>query len=55
MSYTDLQSEGQADSFSDFTSISGDGRFVAFSSQASNLVEGDNNWVYDIFVHDREK
>ncbi|KKS21045.1 MAG: WD40 domain protein beta Propeller [candidate division WWE3 bacterium GW2011_GWC1_41_7] len=55
MSYTDLQSEGQADSFSDFTSISGDGRFVAFSSQASNLVEGDNNGVYDIFVHDREK
>lgn len=34
--------------------ISGNGRFVAFSSNASNLVSGDNNGLYDIFVHDRE-
>jgi archaellum component FlaF (FlaF/FlaG flagellin family) len=34
-------------------SISGDGRFVAFSSSASNLVPGDTNGVWDIFVHDR--
>lgn len=33
--------------------ISSDGRFVAFQSQASNLVSGDNNNRRDIFVHDR--
>lgn len=32
--------------------ISGDGRFVAFSSSASNLVPGDTNNVDDIFVYD---
>jgi Tol biopolymer transport system component len=35
-------------------SISADGRFVAFSSVASNLVAGDNNGHSDIFVHDRQ-
>ena len=35
-------------------SISGDGRYVAFSSGASNLVTGDDNGEYDIFVHDRQ-
>lgn len=42
--------------FSDFSSlpsISGDGRYVAFNSAASNLVAGDTNNRYDIFVHDR--
>ena len=34
--------------------ISGDGRFVAFQSEASNLVAGDTNGVDDIFVHDRQ-
>lgn len=35
------------------SSVSSDGRFVAFSSFASNLVSGDgNNWV-DAFVRDR--
>ena len=34
-------------------SISDDGRFVAFSSDANNLVPGDNNGLRDIFVHDR--
>jgi Tol biopolymer transport system component len=33
-------------------SISGDGRFVAFSSDASNLVTGDTNGAADIFVRD---
>jgi Big-like domain-containing protein/WD40 repeat protein len=32
--------------------ISGDGRFVAFSSAATNLVAGDTNGVTDIFVRD---
>jgi hypothetical protein len=33
--------------------ISGDGRFVAFVSTASNLVAGDTNELTDVFVHDR--
>ena len=33
--------------------ISADGRFVAFSSYATNLVAGDTNRVVDVFVHDR--
>ncbi len=39
---------------SDFPSISADGQFVAFSSQATNLVAGDTNGREDIFVHDRQ-
>ena len=33
--------------------MSGDGRFVAFASDADNLVPGDTNGAMDIFVHDR--
>ncbi len=33
-------------------SISANGRFVAFRSVADNLVVGDTNGVYDVFVHD---
>ncbi|MFZ5819138.1 MAG: hypothetical protein ACOYYJ_04475 [Chloroflexota bacterium] len=36
------------------TAISGDGRYVAFSSQATNLVSGDTNNEGDVFVHDRD-
>ncbi len=34
--------------------ISASGRFVVYTSTASNLVDGDTNWVSDVFVHDRE-
>lgn len=34
--------------------ISGDGRFVAFLSQARNLVAGDSNGSSDVFVRDRQ-
>jgi Tol biopolymer transport system component len=44
----------QSDGESIEPAISGDGRYVAFHSTASNLVAGDTNGVYDIFVHDRE-
>jgi Tol biopolymer transport system component len=44
-------SGGNGGSF--YPSISADGRFVAFSSAASNLVAGDNNNQPDIFVVDR--
>jgi Tol biopolymer transport system component len=33
--------------------ISSDGRYVAFPSDASNLVPGDTNGASDVFVHDR--
>lgn len=35
-------------------SISGDGRFVVFTSAASNLVPADTNGTTDIFVHDMQ-
>ncbi len=44
----------QGDSYSYYPAISGNGRFVAFISLASNLVPGDTNGVIDIFVHDRD-
>jgi uncharacterized repeat protein (TIGR01451 family) len=34
-------------------SVSGDGRYVAFSSEATNLVRGDRNGTADVFVRDR--
>jgi len=37
------------------TALSADGRFVAFASTASNLVDDDTNQVNDIFVHDRQE
>ncbi len=36
-----------------WASVNGDGRFIAFSSEASNLVTGDTNFQGDIFVRDR--
>jgi hypothetical protein len=50
-----VDSQGtQANGWSACPSISSDGRFVAFYSEASNLVAGDTNGRSDIFVHDRE-
>ncbi|MCX6020632.1 MAG: hypothetical protein NTZ05_02675, partial [Chloroflexi bacterium] len=36
-----------------FSAISADGRFVAFASDASNLVPGDTNAATDVFLFDR--
>jgi hypothetical protein len=45
--------EGNADYFDQlYYSITGDGRFVVFSSAASNLVPGDTNHRSDVFIHD---
>lgn len=33
--------------------VSADGQTVVFTSRASNLVPGDTNGTYDVFVHDR--
>jgi len=46
-------SGAQADGHSLAPALSGDGRFVAFYSDASNLVDGDTNGVRDVFVRDR--
>ena len=43
----------QADAGSEYPSISADGRYVTFESDASNLVAGDTNGRFDIFLHDR--
>ncbi|HJR81383.1 MAG TPA: choice-of-anchor Q domain-containing protein, partial [Anaerolineales bacterium] len=44
----------EANSASYGPSISADGRYVAFESYATNLVQDDTNGTMDIFVHDRE-
>jgi Tol biopolymer transport system component len=50
-----VSSEGkEGDDGSSHPSISSDGRYVAFNSEASNLVPDDTNGLYDIFVHDRQ-
>lgn len=50
-----VDTEGnEANDRSGRTSISSNGRFVAFVSWASNLVVNDNNDASDIFVHDRQ-
>jgi Tol biopolymer transport system component len=48
---TDGTQQGQGSSYY-LTSISADGRYVAFTSYASNLVSGDTNYTADIFVYD---
>ncbi|MFN8139314.1 MAG: hypothetical protein U0R49_05905 [Fimbriimonadales bacterium] len=49
-----LTHDGQiANGVSEMASISGDGRFVAFDSNATNLVPDDTNGRLDIFVRDR--
>jgi DNA-binding beta-propeller fold protein YncE len=40
--------------FSAGAAVSADGRFVAFTSDAENLVAGDGNFDLDVFVHDRQ-
>ena len=50
-----LASNGiQSDAGSYSPSLSADGRWVAFESEASNLVANDTNKVRDIFVYDRQ-
>ena len=50
-----IASDGTEANFSSVTpSISDDGRFVAFSSAATNLVTGDTNGRADVYLHDRD-
>ena len=43
---------GEGNAFSGYPSISADGRYVAFSSDSSNLVSGDTNGRPDVFMRD---
>ena len=43
----------EGDGSSERPTLSADGRYVAFSSSATNLVPGDTNGQSDVFVHDR--
>ena len=45
-------SGAQANGYCTWTSISADGRWVAFSSEATNLVPSDTNGCSDVFVRD---
>jgi Tol biopolymer transport system component len=44
---------GQGNNSSAVAAISPDGRLIAFASAASNLVAGDTNHLFDVFVHNR--
>ena len=44
---------GESNGQSRYPAISGDGRYVVFNSDASNLVAGDTNGMADLFVRDR--
>jgi Tol biopolymer transport system component len=44
----------ESNGYSYTPSISADGRYVAFASDATNLVDGDTNGKVDIFEHDRQ-
>lgn len=43
----------QGNQETEYPTISADGKFIAFASRATNLVPGDTNGVYDIFVKDQ--
>jgi Tol biopolymer transport system component len=47
------QAGGEPDGSSSDPTVSADGRFVAFLSQATDLVSGDGNGVGDVYVRDR--
>ncbi len=45
-------SEGDTQSY--YPTISSDGRYIAYSSQATNLVDNDTNALIDVFLYDRD-
>ena len=45
----------QGNDLSENPAVSADGRFVCFDSSASNLVPGDTNGDYDVFLRDRAR
>jgi Tol biopolymer transport system component len=50
-----VDSNGQEGDNASYNSmISPDGRYVVFQSRSTNLVPGDTNGAFDVFVHDRQ-
>ncbi|EDN68252.1 WD40-like Beta Propeller [Beggiatoa sp. PS] len=50
-----INSQGQqAESASFSPTLSTDGRYVVFNSEADNLVDDDDNETTDVFIHDRQ-
>jgi len=49
-----LGGEGEPDGTSSFPRLSADGRWLVYTSQASNLVPGDENGATDVFLYDRD-
>ncbi len=50
-----VRSEGaQANDSSLFPAISGDGRWITYDSEATNLVDNDTNNTWDVFLYDRD-
>jgi hypothetical protein len=47
-------SGGPGNRSSDLPDISADGRFVAYTSTANNIVPGDGNGLSDVFLYDRQ-
>ena len=47
-------SGNQSNGFSFESALSGNGRYVAFSSDADNLIKGDNNGLTDVYIRDLE-
>lgn len=50
LSSSEVPGNGQSDQ----VTLSSDGRYVAFSTDSSNLVPNDTNGAYDVFVRDRQ-
>jgi hypothetical protein len=53
VSVDSLGAEGNGHSYTNTSSMSADGGFVAFHSDASNLIANDYNATTDVFVHER--
>jgi Tol biopolymer transport system component len=55
VSSTGEQANNNVDCYSNGSPVSGDGRFVVFTSLATNLLQqGDGNGATDVFIRDRE-
>ncbi len=55
LSRVSVASDGmEANNHSWYPVLSGDGRWVAWESQASNLVSGDTNNTWDVYLYDRD-
>jgi hypothetical protein len=52
VSLSSSNDEGNLDAVQDSIGVSNNGRFVSFTSRATNLVPGDNNTVADVFLRD---